>query len=257
MPKTFITSLMVFTAFQAYAEVKETKFIKDALQNTKAEDIIILDIDNTILEPMQTLGSDQWFGYLVKKFRKEGLSQDRAIDEAIKNWLKVQRVTKVQPVEISTPKLIKSVQLKGAIVIGLTARPVDLKKTTIKQLKSVNIQFKSYGFIYSGDQTVDFHGGVLFVGPKNNKGIILSQFFKNMGIKPKRLIFVDDKKKHVNNMDEVFSKIGLTNINFRYSAADEKVKSFSQEIAEIQWKYFTNSQESLITDEEAEQLIDN
>lgn len=240
----------------AFAEIKETKFISEAFSEIIQGDVIVLDIDNTILGPTQTLGSDQWFGYNVGKFINSGESENQAIDHAISNWMLVQNVTRVSTIEKITPSLILMAQKKNVMVFALTARPIELGNTTINQLRSLGVRFKNNGISYSDGNSVEFNNGILFVGPKNNKGVVLSQFFRKLNIQPNRLIFIDDKEKHVKNMEEVFAKSGLNNINFRYGATDQKVKSFRSDVAEVEWEYFKNFG-VLITDEVAEQIIHN
>lgn len=166
--------------------------------------------------------------------------------------MQVQNVTRVNAIEKITPSLILMTQKKNVMVFALTARPIDLGDTTIDQLRSLGVRFKNNGISYS----VAFNNGILFVGPKNNKGVVLSQFFRKSNIQPNRLIFIDDKEKHVKNMEEVFAKSGLKNVNFRYGATDQKVKSFRSDVAEVEWEYFQTFG-VLIADEVAEQIIHN
>ncbi len=250
----FVLPILVQSAI-ASAEVREILSIKKALSVVTGGDIVVLDIDNTILRPMQTLGSDQWYGYLVNKYKQSGLSDDHAIHKAIREWLQVQLVTAVQPVEKVTPPLIEAIQAKGIMVIALTARPIDLKFTSADQLSSIEVHFRDYNLSYNDGQEVEFYRGILFVGPKNNKGVVLNQFFKAHNLTAKRLIFVDDKERHVRNMDSVFTPIGITNINFRYGGADAQVKSFNPRISEVQWSHFQCADRDLWTDEETEEFI--
>lgn len=250
-----IFSALVLATVVASAEIRETNFMSDALSNVKSGDVVVVDIDNTILEPVQTLGSDQWYGYVVEKYKESGMDESQAIDHAISDWVQVQKVTDVRKLEKLTPSLIKRVQAKNIMIIALTARPTSLSDTTWRQLISAGIQFKNYGYSYKDGSDIDFQNGILFVGPRNNKGIVLSKFFEQLKIKPQRLIFVDDKEKHVKNMEAVFAKSGLVNINFRYGAADERVKSFWSDLADVQWDYFQKHSGALLTDAEAEKLL--
>lgn len=40
--------------------------------------LIIFDLDNTIVRPIQLLGSDEWFYHTLKKYEDEGLDPDSA-----------------------------------------------------------------------------------------------------------------------------------------------------------------------------------
>ncbi len=253
--KSILSTILVFAfSVSAAAEIRETNFMADAFADATPGDVIVLDIDNTILEPAQTLGSDQWFGYLLSKFKKSGLDENAAIDKAIREWTQVQEVTSVRLVERTTPALIRDLQENKIMVIALTARPVDLKRATARQLHSAGINFQDRNVVYTNNKDIELFQGILFVGPKNNKGTVLQHYLQTRKIHPKRLIFVDDKEKHVKNMDAVFTPTGLTNINFRYSAADARVKAFNAALVDVQWEYFQKLGGVLITDEEAERI---
>ncbi len=254
--KFAFTILLTLCARYAAADIQEVRYLADALNDIQASDVVVLDIDNTILEPGQTLGSDQWYGYLVEKYKASGLTQEQSIDHAIIDWIGVQKLTTVSPIEKQTPNLVLKTQGRAHLVMALTARPVELAAATLKQIKSVGIQFAEK-YKYESGESIKLAGGVLFVGPKNNKGTVLQSFLKAQNISPARVIFVDDKEKHVKNMDAVFSQAGIANLNFRYGAADGKVKSFSPEIAEIQWEYFVKFGGALLSDREAEERLDS
>lgn len=238
----------------ASAEIHETKFMSEALSQARPGDIVVLDIDNTTLEPNQSLASDQWYGYTVEQYQRGGFSPDESIDRAIARVLQVQPKTGVHPVELDTPGLIRDLQKRGIAVYFLTARPTELKETTLRQLNSIGIQPNSGGLKFTNDKEIELYHGVLLVGPRNNKGRILAQFLDEKALKPNKLIFVDDKEHHVKNMEAVLSQRGIVNLNYRYGAADEKVKSFRPQITDIQWSHFEKTG-MILSDEEAESLM--
>src|SRR5690349_6313422 len=136
MKKIFSIVIFILTigAFGAQAEIREANSMQVALENVRAGDLVVFDIDNTILSPTQTLGSDQWYGYLVEKYKRGGADESSAIDLALRDWIAVQKVTRVNPVERITPQLIRSLQKRGIPLMALTARPGELKTATARQL---------------------------------------------------------------------------------------------------------------------------
>ncbi len=249
---TSLLSVIIFTvATTATAEIRQIEKMKDALADVSVGDVVVFDIDNTILEPVQTLGSDQWFEYLVKKYEEQGQDHAQAIASSQKDWGLVQEKTEVRLVERDTARLIRRLQLRGITVIALTARPDDLKDVTAHQLSSAKVHIEQYEGYNNPD--VVYSEGIIFSAGKN-KGVILRDFLERLNIQPARLIFIDDKEKNVNNMDAEFAKTQIININYRYGAADARVHCFASEIAEFQWEHFLATGE-LLTDEEAEEII--
>lgn len=51
-------------------------------------------------------------------------------------------------------------------------------------------------------------------------------------------MFVDDKSKHVNSLEEATMNTKTAYIGFRYGGADAEVAAFNPEIAKVEWQYF-------------------
>lgn len=238
----------------AAADIIQTDSMEEALQYAKRQDLVVFDIDNTILEPNQTLGSDQWYGYILTKYLQVGMDEDKAIDHAIKDWIPVQQKTNVRAVEASTPRLIRGLQKRGISVMALTARPLQLAEETIDQLESIEVRLHSRVTAFKSHGEIKYHKGVLFAGPRNNKGLALANFLQEENLNPRKIVFIDDKEKHVKNMEEIMTQIQVSSINVRYSAADFRVKEFSAKVADLQWKHFLKYQGELMSDDEARRV---
>jgi hypothetical protein len=239
-------------AAAAQAEIRQTASMQEAMSIVQADDVVVFDIDNTIVETVQTLGSDQWVDYLIAKYQKRGMDVPHAVEAALADWVPVQKVTGMRTVEDITPAIIRRLQNSGVKVLALTARPPELVPSTIKNLSANGVQFVQYDG-YTSDGVVTYAGGILFANGKN-KGTVLRDFLRQLKLEPKRLIFIDDKEKNVKNMDDEFSKGPFPDICFRYGAADARVKAFSADIAELEWDYFIR-QNILISDEAAAEIL--
>ena len=239
-------------SFSASAEIRELQYMHHAVYDAQPGDVVVFDIDNTILEPKQTLGSDQWFEYYLHKLQKSGISKEKALETTLDYWMMLQYHTDIQAVEPSTPDLIKTLQQKGIMVIALTARNPGMVETSVDQLTHLGVNLHTHNTQYKAND-VTFTNGILFVG-SNNKGTVLMDYLKTNNLNPKRLLFIDDKHKNVKNVDDAFLDSGIININYRYGAADEKVNSFSAEIAEYQLYRFLQSC-VFISDEQAREEL--
>lgn len=251
-------ALILGVAINAHAELRESVQMNDILPEITPSTLVVFDLDNTLHEPAQSLGSDQWYGSLVKANISQGMPESAAIDAAIKNWVKVQHVTQVKNLETATPEIISSLQNQGIRIFGLTARPTDLADVSLDQLKSINIDLSKTSRLnpeqhIPADDKVSIKGGVVFVGPKNNKGMVLKKILELEGLNklPSKIIFVDDKLKHVTNVENALNELQVPYVGFRYGAADEKVKNFDSKITDIQFSDFLK----ILSDKEAQSLI--
>lgn len=225
----------------AYGATFEAKSIQEILPYVKPETLVVFDIDNTLLRPTQTLGSDQWYGHLVSEQISRGLAEREAIAKAISFWTPIQMQTEVEAVEKQTPEWLNELQKKGVKIIALTARPEQLAQTTVSQLNSVGIQLQKSVVNEPGVGTfsnTEVFGGIIFVGPENDKGHVLREYLTSHNLVPNHLIFVDDKAKHTTNMETAMSGFVLKYDGFRYGAADNWVKSFDAGIANCELEAF-------------------
>lgn len=245
--------LLFLFGFQAFAvgtpsTVKETtqfsdilNEIKNSSQNTPAETLVVFDVDNTLIEPVGTVGSDQWFYYLYSIYKMQGLNEKQQDEKALKVWNQVQSQIQVRSVEPGTAQVVSSIQKLGYRTLGLTARELSIAGTTASQLQSVKIDLSS-GFagedfriarrdLKTEDDAL-FHKGVLSVSEKNNKGTVLSVFISRLGLKPKKVIYIDDKLKHVRNLAASMSAMNIAYTGFRYGFLDKKVKQFFDLVGE-------------------------
>lgn len=227
--------------------IKETSQFSDLLNEVKSsnfapeEVLVVFDIDNTLIEPVGTVGSDQWFYYLYSIYKMQGLNEKQQDEKAVKVWNQVQSKIQVHAVEPETPQVIAKLQKDGYRTLALTARELALADTTASQLQSVQIDlsrsFESGDFrIAKKDLGTEddalFHRGVLSVSEKNNKGTVLSAFIARLGLKPKKVVYIDDKLKHVRNLAAAMQSLKIRYTGFRYGALDKKVKQFFDLVGE-------------------------
>ena len=218
--------------------------------------LVVFDIDNTLIEPTVTLGSDQWFYWYAARLESEGLTPTAASDAANAVWNKVQPAIAVRAVEDSTPALVGRLQARGIRVMALTARSRDAAGVTETQLASAGYVMGRHAFGASRRRVgksadMIYEDGILYVGEHASKGEALVRFLKHERHRPKRVVFADDKAKHTVTVDAALQKIGLPVVALRYGAADARVAAFDPAVAEIQYRAWSR----VLTDEEAAALV--
>ena len=193
----------------------------------------IQDLDNTVMMPPQTLGTDQWFDHLVQANLAQGYDSALAVTEAVRTWISVQKVTRMLPVERTTPSLIHQLQAEGYLVSALTARPPELHDVTVRQLASIGVRFQQ----------------VLSIGPTQSKGDAMKTFLATATSRISRVIFIDDKQKHVDTVNSSLNSLGgaILHTEYRYGATDNKVRAYNANVAECEWKIFEQTQ-TLVSD---------
>lgn len=250
-----ICSLSIFANLQS--EIIEISHMSEIHQYLKPDTLIVFDIDNTLLETAQELGSDQWFYHQFEAYLESGMLLKQALTKTLSEWHAIQQLTNVKIVEAGTEKIIRNLQAEGFKMIGLTTRGLEVSDCTSNQLNSLKIDLSANTlsdidqFIINSGKSVLFHEGILFTAA-SHKGTALFKFLNQINFKPTHVVFINDKATHIRDIEETCEELDVPFIGLRYGFLDEKVKSFQKEVAEIQYKHF-----HILTNEEALNILNN
>lgn len=237
-----LSCIVLLFSLPVLAEVRETANLQDLEREWIPGTLVCFDLDNTLIRAEQMLGSDQWFDDLTDGFIAAGMAEQQATDKAYDIWFSFQGISRFMPVQSDGPAVVRRFQDRGAHVMGLTARPSQYASLTSSQLTSIGIDLRRSA---PGGAPLELHlkdtaryeNGILFVGEHNSKGEAMKAFLNATGLKPVKIIFADDKKKHVATMEKVFGYGPVAYVGYRYGGADAWTKRYDRKIVEIQKKY--------------------
>lgn len=240
------------------AEIIETDRFKKIKEHIQPRTLVLLDIDDTLLVPTQTLGTDAWFVYRLSQYSKVHKDPKTALDKALAEWESIRHVTKVKLVEEDTDQIIKEIQKENTAIMGLTTQSLSLSTRTINQLRSLNIDLSKTApasedhYFVQENLGLLYQQGILFTSG-TSKGEAVIKMLDKIGYKPDRILFINDKHKHLLDVETSVLARGIPFTGLRYSYSDERVANFCHELAEIQWKHSTFG--NLLSDEEALVLL--
>ena len=235
MTRMLLSLAFTVSALPALAAVEETSSMATALSSAGPDTLVVLDIDNTLLQPVGYLGGDAWYEFLVQRAVREGLTRDAAIDRAMTAFNDAQYAIDVRAVEPATPALVKEAHARGARVIALTARTPDIAPRTLAQLDHIGVGFSVIAKPDIAPKGTRLDQGVLFVGDHLDKGEMLVALLRASRLQPKRVIFVDDKQRHAESVDRALAKAGIPCRSFRYGAADADVERFWRDVGDVRF----------------------
>ncbi len=250
-----IICLVNFISVQS--ETIEIQNMEEIHQYLQPDTFIVFDIDNTLIEPIQELGTDQWFYLQLASYLENGMLFKAALSKALAEWHAIQFLTKVNIVEKGSDEIVFDLQNKGFKIIGLTTRGFVMSHCTRDQLESVKIDLSinspvdTHYFFQNGDREVLFHKGILYT-QASHKGNAFFTLLEKMNYRPAHIVFINDKATHIREIEEICEEKNIPFIGLRYGFLDEKVKNFKKHLADIQYKKFGR----ILTDEEA-LLINN
>lgn len=221
--------------------ITDIHHIKDFLSFYSKNSFVILDLDNTVMEPDKELGSDQWFCHLMKLATKAKPDKD-TIALVIALYNAVQHQTRMKVVEEEVIQIIQKLQSQQIPVLALTARGQEIIKTTLNQLTHIGIHFKhplwdnlnfQIDINDEGRSLPYFTNGILFCNGRD-KGACLDYLFSTIKYKPAHLIMVDDKPENILTVKKSIDKHQCPFIGLRYGYLDNKVKQINFEKAHEQ-----------------------
>lgn len=254
---TVLLASLAFTWSALGAVLIETKHFSELCQYVTPGTLVLLDIDDTLLIPVQTLGNDAWFQYHLQQLKTE--CGEVGFDRALGDWEAVRQLTQVKIVEEGTEKIVAELQKNHVIVMGLTTQGLALATCTVNQLNALNIDLMKTAPSREDHFFINQHGvlyrkGILFTSG-TPKGPALVKLLDILQFRPEKIVFINDKASHLEDVETSMIALGIEFIGLRYSFGDDRVASFNRDIADIQWNNSTLNH--ILSDEEAGQILIN
>ena len=211
----------------------EMDSFEEVAAHVPANALVFCDLDNTLIEPIGQFGSVQWEEHYRKCLVASGQPIADAEQAAHERWLEVFPFVKMRLVDNMAPMVIRNLQGRGCIVIGLTARPPETAKTTYKQLSQLGISFNGpesrHTFCL---EEVLYENSILFCGIHHKKSEALLAFLKQMDFFQKNVLFIDDKLSHIKDVEGALQSYSLAYIGIRFSKVDSRVGTYDPKIAD-------------------------
>jgi hypothetical protein len=241
--KSFISLLFLFLLSYGEAAVIETTTIRDALPYIDATTWVLIDLDNTLYEGKQALGHTEWFyDQAHALMRNEGMTLEEATRACYPEWIEVQKICPVKCVEEIFIPTLKELRNRNIVIMGLTHRQPSIADSTIRQIASLDWNFAHsapthHCFSVPSETPTLYTNGVLFTGEYNKKGEIFVRFLSLIEQKPKKILFIDDKLNHVEEVGRAVEKLGIEYTGIHFTAIQYAEKVYWPEIAEFQKKF--------------------
>lgn len=250
--------IFLFSVSYIRAKIIETPQFREIVSHLTPETLIVLDIDDTLLIPVQMLGCDEWFNFRINQHQAQGMAFPRALEKSVAEWEAVRHLTQMEIVEPGIDEIIASLQQNKYCIMGMTSQGLALATRTSQQLEVNHIDL-SLTAPCSEDQFFTVHGqgmlfrkGVLFTAG-SPKGEGLFTFLDKIGFVPRRILFINDKGKYLQDVENFSMKRDVEFIGLRYSYSDARKNAFRPEVAELQFSHSTFTH--LLSDEEALVLL--
>lgn len=218
--------------------------------------VFLIDLDDTAFDFPYMLGSKAWRSYINKATKND---PRRSWHDVLS--LHLTRHYPVKAVETITSQFIETLQSKGFIVLGLTARerakwydtPIDgVDSMTATQVDSIGVHFshptedERHSYITENPQ---YFQGILFADT-DLKGEFLRKLFSDPSKYPNKVVFIDDKESQNLSVAQLCHELGIDHLCFSYAVTEAKSLKFDALIANVQLYHFILSS-TMLSDQDA------
>lgn len=218
--------LILFLSFLTclHAEIIETAKMEEILPYVDETTWVLFDIDDTLLESELQAGRTKWFYHEFGKRLSQGIDKNEAILSIDSEYLKIIDLCPIRTPEPEIIPLLERIQQTSGAVLGLTARGPNLCPATLKQLARLginlsisapNIPLSEFGSAGHYEQ------GILF-SIDLKKGPALRRLLEKAAAQPKKIVFVDDQRKHLAEAEEILSSLDIPFVGFHYTKTLER-----------------------------------
>lgn len=249
--------LFLFCFSLIEARIIETQQINEVLPHIDEHTWVLVDLDNCMFEGAQALGHANWFYDEVQQRMQKGMEREEAIRDAYPHFIRTQIVCKVKPLEENFVPALLLLQKRGITIMGLTHRQPSVADSTAKLVGSLEFDFLitapcKDSFAIPSKNSSFYFQGILFVSDYNKKLEVFERFLSIIKQKPKKIVFIDDKRSNVEEL-EVLSRYGIEYIGVHYTAIENAMPIYFREIAEFQYKFL----DQMMSNEAALLLMEN
>jgi proline iminopeptidase len=235
--------------------VKNLEDFSEAINELTENDMVIFDVDNTLILPRDLILRTENQGFLTKLSEEILINPEIVIpDKWDRNYLSSKTLLSAESmiVDPKIPSLIKKLQEKGVKTIALTAMQTgahglieSMEDWRIQQLKLHGIDFSAtfpeldflaFDEISRENSHPTFKSGVLSSG-SHTKGEVLIAFLVHLNWKPKRIFMVDDKIEYLETVRFELETIDVDFRGFHYTAVEHLTSTLDENVARLQFQY--------------------
>ncbi|WP_010298925.1 DUF2608 domain-containing protein [Candidatus Odyssella thessalonicensis] len=253
--------IILFFCNLCFADIIQTsdiKCIETTLQSADQDTLVIFDIDDVLLFP-----KDQILRSENRKYLKELSSRlERLVgeEEAQLLYSIIFEQRQNGPVDPKMRDLISNLQSQGIKVLALTncftgafGKIKSLEEWRCHELHKHGYHFDQSWPALKAKQFHDLNKQENGLSTKNNsipmfirgtvftssvsKGKALQAFLKYAQLSPKRIIFIDDKERHLKSVQRVALAHNISFTGIKYTAADDLAReALNKQRAELQFE---------------------
>lgn len=242
----FLYALLMFFVCCAKmpAAIIECQRLHEILPFVDEDTLVVFNINNVLTVSSQDVGSTPWAEeHIARIMSAEKLPKPHATNLFIPLWHDILVVTDVELFDPEAEAIVNYLQMHGIKTMALTNRYTEMAYSTHRNLRSVGIDFaKNPPFpedcwIDAAQSPSKHIEGIIFNGLINFKGDTLAAFLKQINYTPKKMIYIEDKRNHLEHVEKCIAALGIPFLGVHYGALELQREAYRPELAAVQVKF--------------------
>lgn len=218
--------------------------IKNFLNQVDENDLVIFDVDGTLIQPTDMVLRPCGEFFFIQQFTK--LIEKHS--EARIKWLcsKILLERQLRVVDPDLVDFIVVLQSRSVKIMALTSLMTgsfgairNMEEWRVNELMNMGFDFSGafpkYNHIVFGDIRKEnslpiFKDGILF-SSRHSKGEVLNAFLQKIKWMPKKIIYIDDMRTHIDSVEAVLEDLPCESICYHYSMPEQDTDKLDEEVA--------------------------
>ena len=241
---TACSAAPVRTPGPAASEVRQTAdlaAIAPALAESPKRTLLVLDIDDTLLTSAGFFGSDAWYEWQKTLAADDPGKVPCLFDVISLNY----KVGSQRPTQPDGPALVNALGVDRSL---LTSRNPLYRGGTLRTLRDAGYALpaalgesadgRSWDFRKTPDARparVVYDQG-LFMTTGQDKGLVLLDLLRRLGLHYERVVLVDDGERNIANMQAAMRDAGIDYLGLHYTRVDKAVDADAASAGRAGWQ---------------------
>jgi phosphoglycolate phosphatase-like HAD superfamily hydrolase len=265
-----LINLFIFEANAQIIQASSVSEIKAQISKfNNADTLVLFDVDYVLLAPKDSIlryagETDRYRAKYFKALTKDFQEQEITLDSnkiPMPEYLISQILSscKIELVSPEMPRFVNSLDSQNITAIGFTANSTGKYGVVKNEAKLHLSRLKSLGYHFTHNDDLlkedfpEYISGVVFTN-KKDKGKILIKFLKQLNRQYKNIVFIDDRLKNLNSVQNALKDQQINYLAIQYTELKDKNELLNRDIADKQFQIL-RQQHKWISDDEACELI--
>ena len=222
-------------------QVDDLAAIAPALAESPKRTLLVLDIDDTLLTSAGFFGSDAWYEWQKTLAADDPGKVPCLFDVISLNY----EAGSQQPTQPDGPTLVNALAVDKLL---LTSRNPLYRGGTLRTLHDAGYALPAPLGQASDGRSFDFRKSPearpvrvaydqgLFMTTGQDKGLVLLDLLRRLGLRYDRVVLVDDGQKNITNMQAALRNAGIDYLGLHYTRVDKQVDADEAAAGRAGWQ---------------------